>query len=314
MTKPLQEATKPPPCKLCGEPAKLRGSHILPAFVFRWLKETSATGHFRFGGNPNRRVQDGWKEQWLCDTCENDRLGRNETAFATRLFYPSIENTNVRVSYQHWLLKFCTSLSWRVLRLLRDMPDALRHLNSTQTALADMALHRWAEFLLDRVPHPGIFEQHLIRCGDDFLASIIRSHSELPVNLSRYMHRAVEMDVVTIGEKSGYSYAKIGPIIVFGLVGRPEGEWRGAKVHVKDGLIKPSVITLPIEVLEHIKNRAVRHREIYESISENQLDKIEQAFQNDIERARRSLTVKAMLQDEQLFGTEAIFRKPKEAL
>ena len=36
------------PFRLCGETKELQESHILPGFVYRWLKETSATGYLRF--------------------------------------------------------------------------------------------------------------------------------------------------------------------------------------------------------------------------------------------------------------------------
>jgi hypothetical protein len=35
---------------------ELQESHILPGFVFRWMKETSATGYLRFGQQPNLRT------------------------------------------------------------------------------------------------------------------------------------------------------------------------------------------------------------------------------------------------------------------
>jgi hypothetical protein len=65
-------------CRLCLKQSELENSHIIPSFLYRWLKETSGTGFLRFGRNPNRRVQDGLKEYWLCPTCE-DLLGKWET-------------------------------------------------------------------------------------------------------------------------------------------------------------------------------------------------------------------------------------------
>jgi hypothetical protein len=45
-------------CALCGENKKLRMSHIIPNFVFKWMKETSATGFLRSAENPKKRLQD----------------------------------------------------------------------------------------------------------------------------------------------------------------------------------------------------------------------------------------------------------------
>src|SRR3989338_2133962 len=57
-------------CKLCGINDELQNSHIIPSFIYRWLKETSGTGFLRFGQTPNKRVQDGLKDYLLCSSCE----------------------------------------------------------------------------------------------------------------------------------------------------------------------------------------------------------------------------------------------------
>ena len=75
------------PCRLCGATKELQESHILPGFVFRWKKETSATGYLRFGQQPNLRVQDGVKLHLLCRDCEQ-RFNNWETEFANRIFHP----------------------------------------------------------------------------------------------------------------------------------------------------------------------------------------------------------------------------------
>jgi hypothetical protein len=62
-------------------------SHANPAFVYKWLKETSATGSLRSGERPNLRAQDGHKAYWLCRKCE-EALNAFETPFATKVFHP----------------------------------------------------------------------------------------------------------------------------------------------------------------------------------------------------------------------------------
>ena len=99
-------------CSFCAKNGELRDSHVLPAFVYRWLRKRSGTGHIRHTENPNRRVQDGLKLPWLCALCEA-KFSQYETAFATKLFHPWNKGV-VRINYTDWLLKFCTSVSWRV--------------------------------------------------------------------------------------------------------------------------------------------------------------------------------------------------------
>jgi hypothetical protein len=127
-------------CRLCGNQADLRQSHIIPAFVFRWLRDTSGTGHIRTSDEPNLRVQDGLKRPWLCGLCE-ERLNRSETEFATNIFHPYLTNSGARLRYAAWLMHFCTSLSWRVLRhYLEDNhlkewdPEALKRAHTAEAA------------------------------------------------------------------------------------------------------------------------------------------------------------------------------------
>ena len=57
-------------CALCASTSELQASHIIPRFVFDWLRDTSATGHFRSSQIPDLRVQDGLKPRMLCKRCE----------------------------------------------------------------------------------------------------------------------------------------------------------------------------------------------------------------------------------------------------
>lgn len=85
-------------CRLCEEERTLLLSHILPAFVFRWMRESAGGSHLRSTVEPNLRVQDGVKKHWLCAECE-ERFSKNERAFAKQIFYPIIEDPSVRRSY-----------------------------------------------------------------------------------------------------------------------------------------------------------------------------------------------------------------------
>ena len=57
-------------CALCQDKSELELSHIIPKFVLRYLKETSA-GFLRSAENPNTVVQDGEKHYMLCGKCED---------------------------------------------------------------------------------------------------------------------------------------------------------------------------------------------------------------------------------------------------
>lgn len=150
-------------CRLCGAESELQESHVLPAFISRWLRDSSGNSHLRSGEMPNKRIQDGHKRYWLCCACEQ-LFSASETRFASNLFYPYTQDATKPVTYCPWLLHSCVSVSWRVLQFFRDETsfegydfDALEAIAS-----ADQA---WKQFLLGRSPHPGHFEQHLLPMG-----------------------------------------------------------------------------------------------------------------------------------------------------
>jgi hypothetical protein len=126
-------------CRLCERQSELQLSHVLPAFAYRWLRESSGNGHLRNSQEPNKRAQDGPKFYWLCAECE-ELFSRNETAFAGRLFHPYLKASGQIFPYSSWLIHFCTSVSWRVLRFYRDEghlqtwePEALARVDSAES-------------------------------------------------------------------------------------------------------------------------------------------------------------------------------------
>jgi hypothetical protein len=92
-------------CALCRKTSILIQSHIIPKFVYKWLKDNSATGYLRFGKNPNKRSQDGFKENMLCRNCE-DIFNKWETEFATNIFHPFAANTSGSYEYKIWFATF----------------------------------------------------------------------------------------------------------------------------------------------------------------------------------------------------------------
>lgn len=160
-------------CKLCREPSELLESHIIPRFVFAWMKRTSSTGFLRNGRNPNQRQQDGLKTYLLCAACES-RLNAWETPFAAHVFLPFHEQEQIVLPYDDWLLKLCVSVSWRVLTYLRD----LGHTAEMEVDFGgdvDAALATWAAFLLGQRLDTAPFQQNLVPLG-----SIKCSNGDLP--------------------------------------------------------------------------------------------------------------------------------------
>lgn len=290
-------------CAFCGLRARLHESHVLPAFVYRWLKRGSGTGHIRNTDNPNRRVQDGLKLPWLCSDCER-KFSRYETAFATKLFH-DWGGGRKQIHYSDWLLKFCVSVSWRVLRFARGKNAGHRY-TAQQEALMDQAEKRWRAFLNDEAPHPGVFEQHLLPLG------IIESATvhDLPKNFNRFLARAVTFDIVG-SDRTLMTFAKLGPFIIFGLVQGNRKEWSGSKVHVRDGFLGPRKYTVPAGVLDLLVEKAGLIVSAMDRMSEQQRSKIDQHILDNVEAFIASDQFKAIEADARMFGVSAVTCKPR---
>jgi hypothetical protein len=238
-------------CALCLNAGLVKESHIIPAFVFRWLRDTSATGYIRPAETPNKRVQDGLKIPLLCENCE-ERLSVWEKRFAERVFHPWYQRPGQPIRYADWLLKFCVSISWRVLRYVHDA-NGLVHLTDPQKVYSRAALNRWADFLLGRAPDPASFEQHIIPWD----AIDTHNFPEMSDNINRYMLRAVGTDLPH-GNTTVFTHAKLAHFSVFGIIQPTPMPWEGTKVHVRDGVLGSRRYVLPIELLNYINERA-RH-------------------------------------------------------
>lgn len=291
---------QPRPCKLCQEHARLQLSHILPAFAFRWLRESAGGGHIRNLTTPNRRVQDGEKRYWLCSACEQ-LFGKSEKLFADRVFYPYLENEAGAYHYGPWLLHFCASVSWRI--LVESLED--KHLHKWEPVALDAAYvaeQHWRDYLLDRLPHPGPYQQHLLP-----FSQIASASEGLPPNINRYLMRAIQMDVCQ-GTKTTFTFAKLGRFAIFGFIrGLEPGQWRGTKVNANQGVISPRKNSLPAGVWNYLIEKSHEVRAALESVSDIQQRKIDVALLRDRDTFVGSDAYAAMQADIESFGSAAFF-------
>ncbi len=140
-------------CELCGANAPLILSHVIPKFVIKWLKGTSATGYFR-SLRTGKRLQEAPRIPLLCSDCEQ-RLGRHEKQFCERIFLPFQRLPQPRsFEYDEWLLRFLVGIHWRVLATDDSLPEEARGIFAP-------AQERWQKYLLDLSRDPGGSEFHL---------------------------------------------------------------------------------------------------------------------------------------------------------
>lgn len=292
-------------CKLCGENKKLQNSHVVPAFAYRWLRETSGNGFLRSAIMPNKRVQDGLKFYWLCSDCEQ-KFSHWETAFSNKIFYPLNQQPHASVQYKKWLLLFCTSVSWRVLNF-HLQEGYLKNFSPTQLEWSHNALRVWKEFLVGMRPHPDIYEQHFLPL--DALESHSFDHNSMPPNINRYMLRTIDIDVA-VGENTAFTYTKIGRFIILGFLSSPiRKEWVGTKIHVNSGRIHPKTYILPKTFANYFLGKARRAGSILDNISATQQSKIDHAFKQNIDKLANSETFTALQHDVRMFGRAAFREK-----
>jgi len=285
-------------CRLCREQAELQLSHVVPAFVYRWLRESSGNGHIRSSQSPNRRIQDGPQEHWLCTNCER-RFGRVETTFANQLFHPYLAASGQRFHYGDWLLQFCVSVSWRVLQyhLTRDNNSGF---DQTAIARLELAEATWRSFLLGQAPHPGAFRQHLIP-----LDGIESATFDLPPNINRYLMRAVHIDLCHGGD-TVFVYLKLGRFMILGFVNEPNpNHWSGSRVNANQGAVEPRHYTFPAPFRDYLIDKANSTSAALASVSDRQRTRIDEAFRSNIDRFVGSDSFHAMDADVQMFGHAA---------
>ena len=187
MTTKIQENEQE--CLLCLKMADLQCSHIVPAFVFRWMKRSSISRTLRSAQAPNRRIQDGPKRPWLCRECESCLSGW-ETDFANKLFHPILADGRATHRYSSWMALFCASLCWRTLKLAR-LEVECNFLQADRLSLTDKALHRWREFIFGAAD-PGKFELHFIPL--DGIVSAVGG--ELHPFINRYLALGVDAEIL----------------------------------------------------------------------------------------------------------------------
>lgn len=293
-------------CALCKTHGPLEESHLIPKFVGRWLKKTSATGRLRVATNANVPVQDLTKKPFLCGACE-DRFSKLETQFSNEVFLPYVEGEldgmglkqfkSEGYSYDEWLLQFLMSIQWRYVAWGRE---ELERLTPRHRKLLDRFEEAARSYLLGSQCHTGRSETHLL-----LFQSMMAVQGPIPAhvheNVNVYLLRATDGTLVWTASMLGI-LSKLGPIGVYTtldpqrMVGMPDTRVR------KKGV-------LPIE--QRFLNQKLtqflltdRPRQIYQhyQVSEGQKKKINELAAKDIKRTENSLSYAAWLGDQYVRG------------
>ncbi len=284
-------------CRLCNSIVKLQDSHIIPKFIGKWIKKTSATGYLRSIDKPNLRRQDIFTIKLLCKKCE-DIFSDHETYFAEKIFHPYMnrDNFSYNYSYNDQLSRFCASVSWRVLVYITE------HLNKVKNAELEKAKMQLQLFLLNKSDNLYQYEQHIIPLEGGGDSPLHKKHS----NVNSYFTRAIDTDIIST--KNGILiYTKLPNFIVISNVNHNEiAKSRSSRVALKQGNIIPKEYVLPIDMYYYLDNRLKFIKEnITDKISESQNKHMLETIEKDLERFKKSRSLKAIEDD--LFPNISIF-------
>lgn len=266
-------------CRLCGRNKAIGNSHIIPAFVGKWLKRSSATGYMRAAVTPNLRKQDIVKLPLLCEVCE-EQFSKWETYFANEIFHPYQEGRQATFRYDQRLLLFAISLSWRVGVADRE---SFKNFKPALVSRLDAALEIWRALLLSKSFRPQLYEHHIF-----FLGTVARAESELPEGFQWYTLRSVDA-TLPANDTELAVYTKLPGMFFFSSV-HPSNlvGWENTRI-LGSGVVEASHqrITDP-SLGEFLLHRADRVNEAFDDLSDGQRRKIEESMRRNPDRTIES--------------------------
>lgn len=203
-------------CMLCKKNNDLRVSHVLPRFIGKYLKATSATGFLTAvdeNGNPSRS-QDLYKRRLLCDQCESI-LNEAETFFADRVFYPFKKDELKSIPVDDRLGRFAVSVSLRALWIMQLAKHPLIERWKDQLNVLET---EWRDYLL-KTPNfvKGDHSHHILLCNEAILAMGLKNSPNL-------IHSVLRTSAYYIFEKfeKAYIFANLAGVQIISMIYPPE--------------------------------------------------------------------------------------------
>jgi len=278
-------------CRLCEASRELRDSHIIPKFVTRHLKETSATGYLRGAEDPNIRQQDSKRIPLLCDACEQ-LFSAWEREFKNQVFDAVKSSDFSQIEYGPWMMRFVVSVSWRVLVAAQDR---LCHEHPRFDGVVNRVSGTWRAFLLGRMSKPGDTQHHVFVLGTPS-----EMNGRFHPRLLHYLLRGVDA-TPACSQRQLWIYSKLLRVLLFSPLtpSRPAG-WINTRIFAGAGRLT-SPQTIRMRGFGDFLNDRVEECHI-DSMSQSQLDKIRDAVMKNPEKALRSETFAVELLSQQLRG------------
>lgn len=256
-------------CRLCGKETELCNSHIIPKFIFDYIKNMSITGGIRMTTNPNRRLEDGLKIKFLCKDCE-EKFSKYEKYFKENVFNKIIDKNDFTVDTNDNNIRFfILSISWRVLKYTYETDkEMFDDLTDYEKSIIENKLSFWKTILYN--------ENHKLISKEKSYFIPLKTDTIL----GKTNGNNVAIDFKIFGDKNKFeteyaiTYVKIPFIIISTEVWGIRKRFRKYRVghHIKS----ISYNKLPIEVKTIIDNQQRSFYESMKDISPIQIQKIKE--------------------------------------
>jgi hypothetical protein len=189
---------------------------VLPRFLGKYLKDTSATGFLTAvdeNGSPSRS-QDLYKRRLLCGQCESI-LNEAETFFADKVFYPFKKDELKNIPVDDRLGRFAVSVSLRALWIMQLVKHPLvenwkDQLNGLET--------EWRNYLLKKADFiKGNHSHHILLCSEAILAVGLKNSPNL-------IHSVLRTSAYYIFEKfeKAYVFSNLAGVQIISMIHPPE--------------------------------------------------------------------------------------------
>lgn len=258
-------------CKFCKEKEAIENSHIIPSFIYKWLKDTSSTGFIRTTNEPNKREQDGLKSPLLCSTCECE-FAEFENSFKKEIFSKLANYRKTcpqQLEISESTRKMIYIIVWRLLADTYYFPK-----NNDYT---EEEFNKFPEFLNEiknyiKGNKTKRFRTHLIPCTKELLNKL-----NLPKVDWIYYERSIcaEPRIWDNWERF-LVYIKIPfTIICFEIVPNDNDIWQGTQIDNINNISLDKITTCPEYVSILINYYYTDFIKSKEKISQKQIEKIQ---------------------------------------
>lgn len=293
-------------CALCKNENELMESHIIPKFVYRFLKKDSFTGRMRSLSNPDIPLQDGDKQYLLCGECEK-LFNVKETLFSNKIYFPFKKNGFEKLSYDgNWLNYFITSVNWRSLYLdiigFEENNDPENSITEKQLKLLKKNEQIMREYLLGKRRDIDSIENHI------FFFDTIESIGGVGEETS--WHSLVQgsaFGYTTLTKNDGiYVFTNLTGAIIVTIIKKEQKEkWKNTFVKNEAGKFKSPQYTSS-SVFAELRYVAKQRKRSMELMSEKQKQQLINKIEKSPEKFMKSGSYKRFIKDKQIKSTTDI--------